>query len=105
VWWDSRVVLDIIGGFTARARPRIWLDIGTDEGSNPEKAVEEARMLRVALAEKGWKDGVNLCYREFPGAGHNERASGRALGRSCSACSGDRGEKPSSRKWTQRIAK
>jgi predicted alpha/beta superfamily hydrolase len=80
VWWDSRAVLDIIGGFTGRAHPRIWLDMGTDEGSAPEKAVEDARRLQAALEDKGWIEGVNLCYREFSGAGHNERAWGERFG-------------------------
>jgi predicted alpha/beta superfamily hydrolase len=74
VWWDSRSPLDIVAGFRARTRPRIWLDIGTDEGANPEKVVEDARLLRQALGAKGWREGDNLCYREFPGAGHNEQA-------------------------------
>jgi predicted alpha/beta superfamily hydrolase len=74
VWWDSHAVLEIVGSFAARSRPRIWLDIGSQEGSNPEKVVEDTRMLRTALLEKGWREGENLGYGEFPGAGHNESA-------------------------------
>jgi len=74
VWWDSHAVLQIVGEFSAPSRPRIWLDIGTEEGSNPQKIVEDTRLLRNALQAKGWKDGDTLCYNEFAGAGHNEYA-------------------------------
>jgi predicted alpha/beta superfamily hydrolase len=74
VWWDSHAVLQIVGSYNSRSRPRVWLDIGTDEGNNPGKAVEEARMLCTALEAKGWREGDNLCYREFQRAGHNETA-------------------------------
>jgi predicted alpha/beta superfamily hydrolase len=56
VWWDSRAVLPMVAGFRAKSRPRIWLDIGTQEGSNPQKAVEDARMLHDAYVAHGWHD-------------------------------------------------
>jgi predicted alpha/beta superfamily hydrolase len=74
VWWDSHAVLEIVGNFSSRSRPRIWLDIGGQEGNNPGKAIEDTRRLRSALELKGWRDGENLCYREFPDAEHNEYA-------------------------------
>jgi len=74
VWWDSRAVLPIVSGFRASMRPRIWLDIGTDEGNNPQKIVDDARLLRDALVSKGWSENENLCYQEFERAGHNEAA-------------------------------
>jgi len=80
VWWDTHAVLQIIGSFASPSRPRIWLDIGSDEGSNPGRVVEETRMLRTALLEKGWTEDKNLRYQEFPGAGHNEFAWADRLG-------------------------
>jgi len=74
VWWDSHAVLEIVNGYASRSRPRIWLDIGTEEGNNPRKVVEDTRLLRNALEAKGWREGENLCYREFQRAGHNEHA-------------------------------
>ena len=56
------------------ARAKIWLDMGTNEGSNPHKVLEEARILRNALRKKGWQDGVDLNYVEAEGAEHNEAA-------------------------------
>jgi predicted alpha/beta superfamily hydrolase len=74
VWWDSHAVLHIVSSFNSASRPRIWLDIGTEEGSNPQKVVEDTRLLRTALEAKGWSENENLRYQEFPGAGHNEDA-------------------------------
>lgn len=80
VWWDSHAVLQIVAGFDSPSRPRIWLDIGTEEGSNPQKVVDDTRLLHSELEAKGWKDGETLCYREFPGAGHNESSWGERFG-------------------------
>ncbi len=74
VWWDSHAVLQIVSSYTSRSRPRIWLDIGTEEGNNPCKVIADARMLRNALEANGWREGENLRYREFQRAGHNEYA-------------------------------
>ena len=38
------------------------------------------RLLRDVLAERGWRDGEDLSYREFVGAGHNENAWGARFG-------------------------
>ena len=80
VWWDSRAVLRMVEEYRSRARARIWLDIGTEEGEHPRGAVEDARLLRDAFEAKGWRQGEDLCYREFQRAGHNERSWGGRFG-------------------------
>lgn len=94
VWWDSHAVLQIVSNFTGRSRPRIWLDIGTEEGSNPEKVVEDTRRLCNALEAKGWCEGENLCYREFQRAGHNEYAWAGRFGFILEYLYGCRSERP-----------
>ena len=74
VWWDDRAILGNVRRSSSRTRPRIWLDAGTAEGSDPRKVVEDARALREALLAKGWHEGEDLEYREFEGEGHNEAA-------------------------------
>ena len=74
VWWDSHAVLQIVENFVSRSRPRIWLDIGTEEGNHPEKVVGDTRRLCGSLEANGWREGENLRYREFQRAGHNEHA-------------------------------
>lgn len=80
VWWDDRVILDLVAAAPAPiVRPRVWLDIGTAEGSGAT-AVENTRALRDALIARGWALGVDLGYLEVPGAGHNETAWASRLG-------------------------
>ncbi len=77
VWWaDTEIVRRVRSG---RKEPlRIWLDIGTAEGSSPaagsNPALEQARLLRDALVAKGWREGGDLHYEEIQGARHNEAA-------------------------------
>jgi predicted alpha/beta superfamily hydrolase len=80
VWWDSRAILAMVGEFHDGHHPRLWVDTGTEEGDNPRQVVEDARMLRDALAERGWRDGETLRYREFEGARHEEWAWGARFG-------------------------
>ncbi|HYZ85921.1 MAG TPA: alpha/beta hydrolase-fold protein, partial [Bryobacteraceae bacterium] len=80
VWWDNRLVLNLVEDFDVRTRPRIWLDIGTNEGSHPAQITEDARTLRDLLLRKGWQLGVDLCYFEAVGAEHNEQAWSQRVG-------------------------
>ncbi len=80
VWWDQRSILAMVRQFRGGAKPRIWLDTGTDEGSSPQQVVDDARLLRDVLLERGWHEDVDLLYREFSGAGHNEAAWGSRFG-------------------------
>jgi predicted alpha/beta superfamily hydrolase len=79
VWWDEHSILSLIEAWTRPERPKIWLDVGTVEGSQPAKVVADARLMRDALRSKGW-DG-DLHYEEIEGAGHNEWAWADRLGR------------------------
>lgn len=74
VWWDRRSILELVSRFQGTMRPRIWLDAGTQEGDAPGRVIEDLRLLRHALTEKGWEDGKTLRYWEVEGAGHNEHA-------------------------------
>jgi predicted alpha/beta superfamily hydrolase len=74
VWWDNRSILDMVRAYKFEERPRIWLDTGTNEGDAPHQTVAELELLRDALTEKGWCEGVDLRCSVAPGAGHNEHA-------------------------------
>jgi predicted alpha/beta superfamily hydrolase len=82
VWWDDRSILRLIEAWTPRqSRQRIWLDTGTAEGRNPAKMVDDTRLLRDALAGKGWREGPDLHYEEAQGHAHNEQAWGDRFSR------------------------
>ena len=74
VWWDQRAILRWVHDYPGPARPRIWLDVGTAEGSQPQHIVEDTRVLREALLQKEWSEDLNLSYHEVEGADHSERA-------------------------------
>ncbi len=81
VWWDDGSILRLIEAWTPRQpHSRIWLDTGTAEGRNPAKVVEDARLLREALAGKGWRESDDLHYEEAEGHAHNEQAWGDRFG-------------------------
>lgn len=74
VWWNDRAILKFGTRFRAQHRPRIWLDVGDQEGGNPQQVIADTRVLRSVLVRKGWEDGKDLKYVEALHAGHNEHA-------------------------------
>jgi predicted alpha/beta superfamily hydrolase len=77
VWWDRRVILDVVRAFRGHVRPRVWLDVGTREGRTTTRDV---RALRTVLVEGGWRAPRELAYAEYQGARHNESAWGARVG-------------------------
>jgi len=71
VWWDDYRIVRDVQALRAKPHTRIWLDMGTDEGAN---ATDGARLLRDALAGKGWQLDRDLKYFEAVGAKHSEAA-------------------------------
>jgi predicted alpha/beta superfamily hydrolase len=71
VWWDQRSIL----GFVAEANPRpdlrIWLDIGTAEGT---RHVRDTELLEHRLIQRGWTPGKDLALLKIPGGTHSEDA-------------------------------
>jgi predicted alpha/beta superfamily hydrolase len=76
LWWDNRLMLKQVQAIQRRPRLRIWLDMGTREGSPIDAAenIADARALRDALLQKGWQSEKDLTYLEAEGAQHNEAA-------------------------------
>jgi predicted alpha/beta superfamily hydrolase len=77
VWWADKQIIGCLEALPKKPKLRIWLDIGTKEGRNPDEAkqtVDGARLLKENLVKKGWREGDDLKYFEADGAEHNERA-------------------------------
>lgn len=78
--WARWKILDAVETHEFRHPVRIWLDIGTAEGSrsSPDaevtQAVADCRRLAEILRSKGLKDGESLAYEEAAGAIHHETA-------------------------------
>jgi predicted alpha/beta superfamily hydrolase len=77
VWWNQRVIHRFAAAAPVEPRPRIWLDIGTNEGPRIVHDVEE---LRDVLLQKGWQLGKDLSYQRVEGAEHNEAAWAQRVG-------------------------
>lgn len=80
VWWNDRELLKYVDELPRKSRQRIWIDIGTQEGDEPEKTVADALTLRDHLIEKGWTLGKDLAFYRDIGAQHNERAWAGRMG-------------------------
>jgi predicted alpha/beta superfamily hydrolase len=77
VWWSDKQIVHFVETLPRKPSLRIWLDIGTKEGRNPEEALKttnDVRLLNETLIKKGWRVGKDLQYFEAPDAEHNERA-------------------------------
>lgn len=96
VWWaDGHLPTDILKSRPAPAEhPRVWLDMGTEEGSSDNFGTREidngtfserpqggngvqdvrdrSRETGLALLHRGWTLDRDLRYHEPIGAGHNE---------------------------------
>ncbi|MBL7977198.1 MAG: alpha/beta hydrolase [Bacteroidetes Order II. Incertae sedis bacterium] len=70
VWWNGERVVQAVQTFKHKHRPKIWIDMGTAEGTN---AVPSTDRLVAALRAKGWTT-QNLNYVVIPNAQHNEVA-------------------------------
>lgn len=103
VWWaDGQMPNQILQTPAPSERPRIWLDMGTEEGNSDEygtRRVESERFsdrpvggngvqdvrdrtreTGLALLNKGWKLDQDLRYHEPVGARHDEHSWAQRLG-------------------------
>lgn len=79
VWWANRAILKDVRHLRRKPDQKIWLDIGTCEGENPQACIDNAAALRDALIAKGWRVGNDLAFLVDEGAGHDEKAWGRRM--------------------------
>jgi len=71
VWWNQRSILGFVAEFQGTPRPRIWLDIGTAEGT---RHVRDAELLHRRLVQQGWQPGVDVELLKVEGGVHSEDA-------------------------------
>jgi predicted alpha/beta superfamily hydrolase len=67
LWWDNRMIFSRVKSLTAKPPLRIWLDVGTAEGS-----LNSVKELRDVLKRKGWVLEADLRYYEAKDARHLE---------------------------------
>jgi enterochelin esterase-like enzyme len=70
VWWDNKLIVRNVKALDAKPPTRIWLDIGTGEGSS----VDAVKDVRDALVKKGWVLDSDLRYYEAKGGTHDYKS-------------------------------
>ena len=71
VWWNQRSILGFVAEAEPEYRAKIWLDIGTSEGT---RHVRDTELLHRRLIQQGWKSDVDLRLLKVDGGVHNEDA-------------------------------
>jgi predicted alpha/beta superfamily hydrolase len=79
VWWGDRDILQRVRKLKGHLPLKIWLDVGTAEGRNPQRIEQDVAELCQALISKGWRPGMDLIYHVDAGGGHNELAWGHRV--------------------------
>ena len=77
VWWHDRVILRFAATARVSPLPRIWLDIGTNEGP---RILDDVERFRDILIGKGWRPERDLHYQRVEGGEHNESAWAARVG-------------------------
>jgi predicted alpha/beta superfamily hydrolase len=75
VWWDDRAIIKKVESLKDKPRLRVWLDMGTNEGSGPHH-LRGAATLRDTFVGKGWREGKDLLFFVASGGAHSETAWG-----------------------------
>jgi len=73
VWWNHRSIVRAVDEVAPEMtrRPRIWLDVGDQEG---RKTLTDAKLLHARLEAQGWRDGVDVHFEIASGGTHDEAA-------------------------------
>lgn len=73
VWWSHKFILGYVNETAAKLhrRPRLWLDVGDQEG---RRTLADAELLHTQLRANGWRDGADLHFEKVAGGTHDEAA-------------------------------
>jgi enterochelin esterase-like enzyme len=71
VWWNHKSILGYLNEHAPQLweRPRVWLDVGDQEG---QKTLRDAEHLARRLKANGWKPGETLHFEKVEGGTHDE---------------------------------
>ncbi|KAA6461962.1 alpha/beta hydrolase [Acidobacteria bacterium AB60] len=71
VWWNHKSILSYLNEHAPHVweRPRVWLDVGEQEG---RRTLQDAEQLARRLRANGWVEGDTLHFQRVPGGSHDE---------------------------------
>lgn len=70
LWWNNEQSLADVE--TLPDDLKIWVDMGTDEGGDPEETLAKTQSFVECIASKGYVQGENLLFWLAEGADHSE---------------------------------
>jgi enterochelin esterase-like enzyme len=78
VWWNHKSILGYLNEHVPEIweRPRLWLDVGDQEGL---RTLENAEQLNRRLKANGWKAGETLHFERVAGGTHDEASWARRV--------------------------
>jgi enterochelin esterase-like enzyme len=78
VWWNHKSILGLVNERAPEIweRPRMWLDVGDQEG---RITLENAGQLNRRLRANGWKAGETLHFERVTGGTHDEASWARRV--------------------------
>jgi enterochelin esterase-like enzyme len=78
VWWNHKSILGYVNEFapTIWERPRLWLDVGDQEGP---RTLQNAEHLNRRLKANGWNPGETLHFERVAGGTHDEASWARRV--------------------------
>jgi predicted alpha/beta superfamily hydrolase len=78
VWWNHKSILGYVNELAPEIweRPRLWLDMGDQEGL---RTLENAEHLNRRLKANGWKPGETLHFERVAGGTHDEASWARRV--------------------------
>ena|SRR5579859_7427845 len=78
VWWNHKSILGYVNEYAPNLweRPRLWLDVGDQEGL---RTLENAEQLHRRLKANGWKTGESLYFERVAGGTHDEASWARRV--------------------------
>lgn len=71
VWWNHKSIVSYVNEHAPQLwdRPRIWLDVGDQEGA---KTVRDVEFLARRLKANGWRPNETLHFEKIAGGRHDE---------------------------------
>lgn len=72
IWWKDRAVINDVPKLSQNLK--VWVDMGTREGQNPDAMLNDAKNFAAALEKRGFQHHRNLAFHIENGATHSEQA-------------------------------
>jgi enterochelin esterase-like enzyme len=78
VWWAHKSILGYVNERAPEIwdRPRLWLDVGDQEG---KRTMHDVEMLNRRLKANHWRPGETLHFEKVPGGAHDEPSWARRV--------------------------